>query len=200
MKITAIFITFCAFALSSFGQYNPVNNLEWEHWYVMPNNYFELSWSPPLPSQDTLIGYNIYRETELYIFQTGESLFHTEYGSNCPEDFVVYNNGSFWIHVTAVYNSTQAESDYVDSAYCYGFAIGINNIETRKINIFPNPTKGIIKIDENNIKVVLITNQSGEIILESKSNIIDLSDKPKGVYFIKIVTDNNAFVDKIIVE
>jgi hypothetical protein len=46
----------------------------------------------------------------------------------------------------------------------------------------------------------LITNQSGEIILESKSNIIDLSDKPKGVYFIKIVTDNDAFVDKIIVE
>ncbi|MCK4568894.1 MAG: T9SS type A sorting domain-containing protein [Bacteroidales bacterium] len=89
---------------------------------------------------DTLVGYNVYRETELYRFQTETSLYHTPAASNCGEDFVCYNGGeSFWMHVTAVYNSTLQESDYIDSAYCYGYAVGIIENINQEYKAYPNP-------------------------------------------------------------
>ena len=122
------------------AQLNPINNLYWEHWYIQPYNYFDLSWEQPDSTLDTLVGYNVYRETELYRFQTETSLYHTPAASNCGEDFVVYNGGeSFWMHVTAVYNSTLQESDYIDSAYCNGYAIGVFEHISQDFKTYPNP-------------------------------------------------------------
>jgi hypothetical protein len=202
MKKLTFIILISALIQSSFGQINPINNLEWDHWYITPNNYFELSWDLPDPSQDTLIGYNIYRETELYKFQTETSLYHTEAGGNCGDDFLVYNGGQpFWIHVTAVYNYSQIESDYIDSAYCYGFAIGIEEISSGKLTVFPNPTSGILKVNQQNVKRILIFNQIGKIMFENKeTSEIDLNKFPKGIYFIKVITEQEEIVEKIILE
>ncbi|MCK4678052.1 MAG: T9SS type A sorting domain-containing protein [Bacteroidales bacterium] len=200
-KLTLTIIIGMTVILQSFGQLNPINNLEWNHWYICPNNYFILSWDFPDPSLDTLIGYNIYRDTELYRFQTETSLYHTEAGGNCGVDFVAFS-GDFWIHVTAVYNSTYLESNYIDSAYCYGFYIGIDERIQPKLKLFPNPATGIIKVDiQKNIKRILIINQSGIIVQENKEKIeIDLSNFPKGIYFIKVITEQGEFVEKIILE
>ena len=203
MKKLTVIIVITTLIQSSFGQINPINNLEWNHWYVCPNNYFILSWDLPDPTQDTLTGYNIYRETDLYKFQTETSLYHTESGGNCGEDFVWYNGGQdFWIHVTAVYNSTQQESIYNDSAYCFGFAIGIDERIQSKLKLFPNPTTGKLKIDsELYIKRITIISQSGEIINEYKeSTELDLSNMTKGVYFIKVWTDKDVLMKAVILE
>ena len=112
---------------SSFAQLNPIQNLDLDHWYIYPNNYFILSWEEPDPSEDTLMGYNVYRENDLYCFTSELSLYHTPGASNCGEDFLIYGGGiSFDIHVTAVYNSTLEESDYFETVHCDGFLIGIN--------------------------------------------------------------------------
>jgi hypothetical protein len=51
----------------------------------------------------------------------------------------------------------------------------------------PNPTNGIINIRTNihhfNIQIY---NEIGQLILETKSNEIDISNQPKGIYFINI--------------
>jgi hypothetical protein len=170
---------------------------------VCPNNFFRLTWEPPSASQDTLIGYNVYREDELYRFQTETILNHEESGGgNCPEDFVMYNGGqAFWIHVTAIYNSTQLESDYIDSVYCYGFAIRIEERRQSNLILHPNPTTGKIKVDIKEIKRILIIDQTGKIIKENKGKKeIDLSDYPKGMYFIKVMTYQGWFIEKIILK
>jgi len=200
-KLIFIIATF-AVVQSSFGQLNPINNLEWDHWYVTPNNYFVLSWDNPDPSQDTLVGYNIYRNAELYRFQIDDNLYHTEAGANCGEDFLVFNGDDFWIHVTAIYNSTLLESDYVDSAYVVGHLIGVNDITHPKLKFFPNPTSGKLKIDsESDIEKIIIISSSGEIIDEyKKSKYLDLSNLPRGVYFLTVWTDKNVFSKPIILE
>ncbi len=200
MKRLIFIITFSTLIQFSFGQINPINNLEWSHWYVCPYNYFILSWEPPDPSQDTLIGYNIYRNNDLYIFQTENILNHEESGGNCPEDFLVYNGcQDFWIHVTALYNSIQSESEYIDSVYCGGIVIsGIKETKQSNLKLFPNPTTGKINIDTQTIKKILIMNQAGEILQENnKKTEIDLSNFPKGTYLIKIITGKEIFVKKI---
>ncbi len=202
-KLIFTIIFSMTFIIQSSGQLNPINNLEWEHWYMCPHNYFSLTWETPNISQDTLIGYNVYRDNDLYRFQTETILCHLESGGgNCPEDFVLYNGGqSFWIHVTAVYNSTLLESVYIDSALCDGFYIKIEELKQSKLNLFPNPTTGKFKINIQDVKRILIINQSGEIIQENKEKTeIDLSNFPKGIYFIKVIKEQGELVEKIILK
>ncbi|MBP6978699.1 MAG: T9SS type A sorting domain-containing protein [Bacteroidales bacterium] len=198
-KIVLIFVIIAIFK-SSFGQLNPINNLEWNHWYICPNNYFILSWDLPDPSQDTLVGYNIYRETDLYRFQTENRLYHTEAGENCGLDFLCSN--AFWIHITAIYNSTLQESIYNDSVFCTGILIGIEESKQSKFRLFPNPTTSNIKIDSDfNIDKIAIISQSGEVIEEYDQKIeLDLSNLPKGVYFIKVYSDKGVMMNVVILE
>ncbi len=202
MKKSIIIIVISAFFQSAFGQLNPINNLKWSHWYVCPHNYFILSWGLPEPSQDTLVGYNIYRETDLYRFQTDTSLYHDECGGNCGEDFLLYNDQPFWIHVTAVYNYTQQESIYIDSAYCYGSALGIDEKIQSKLKLYPNPTTGKLKIDSKlKIKRIDIISQSGKVIKRNLERTeLDLSNLTKGVYFIKAYTDKKVMMKAVILE
>ena len=110
--ITLTFAISMAFTFQSIGQINPVQNLNWEHWYESPNNFFVLSWDEPEQPHDEIIGYNIYRENDLFLFITDEtSIYNIEdpvngIVSNCGgEEFLFYNNGEgFFAHVTAVYN------------------------------------------------------------------------------------------------
>jgi len=187
-------------SLQSFGQLNPVNNLEWDHWYICPNNFFSLTWNPPDSTPDTLIGYKVYRNNEFYRFQTETILNHEEEGGNCEEEFVYFHGGlDFWIHVTAIYNSSLEESNYIDSAYCEGFMIGIEESSHSKQYLFPNPTTGKINIEFQNVKMIYIADQIGKIIEKTNnSSVIDLSNNPRGIYFIKVITDRESFVEKVV--
>jgi hypothetical protein len=187
-------------------QFNPINSLQFNHWYICPNNYFDLHWESPNPSFDTLMGFNIYRNSDLYIFQTENNLYHTENGWNCGDDFVVYDGGNFWIHVTAVYNSTLDESAYIDSVHCEGFLIDVKeNLNLRQVSISPNPATNTISINNpSDIKIISVTlyTQTGLKILSFKAPIgnIDISDLKPGLYFVEIKTSEGGIMKKIIVQ
>lgn len=63
------------------------------------------------------------------------------------------------------------------------------NIETisSKVNIYPNPTNGIVTICSNEIKYLALFNLQGEKKMErNEANSIDLTNMPVGIYFISI--------------
>lgn len=68
------------------------------------------------------------------------------------------------------------------------------------ILIYPNPTNGILKINsKEGIKSISFYNIQGKLIFKEKTNSIDLSKFPKGLYLAKIITKNNkSFTKKII--
>jgi len=202
MKKSFTLLLFIGLTVQIFGQLNPINNLTWYQWYQIPHNFFDLNWEPPDSSLDTLVGYNVYRNNELYRFQTESELYHTENGENCPEDFLFYGTADgFWIHVTAVYNSTNDESVYIDSVFTMGPVLGIEKTAFLKRKLFPNPTTGKLNIDYESVKSILIINQAGKILKEYKPEPqIDLSVLPKGIYLIKVITKQGEFIDKIILE
>ena len=78
----------------------------------------------------------------------------------------------------------------------------------RKINVHPNPTTGIFKVEvnTNNDELnLLVTDVLGKEIYVSDVNgvteeIIDLSKFDKGIYFIEISNSLNKFTQKIILE
>ncbi|MEA2043393.1 MAG: T9SS type A sorting domain-containing protein [Bacteroidota bacterium] len=85
----------------------------------------------------------------------------------------------------------------------------IKGISQNNFLIYPNPTNGILnlKASENFRNIgkdslsVEITNINGQIIytINNKSKI-DISNQPKGIYFIKIKTENRIYIKKLILK
>ncbi len=91
--------------------------------------------------------------------------------------------------------------------------VGINELSKplSGMKVFPNPTSGIFTIDVKNVKEDLsnakatVTNLIGEVVYETTFNNlsslnIDLTNKSKGIYFVKIVADKEFTAEKLIVK
>jgi hypothetical protein len=68
------------------------------------------------------------------------------------------------------------------------------------IHIYPNPTESILNIiSTEKVSNVIIYNALGENICQKKSSQLDLTNLPKGLYLIKIITEkNNIIIKKIL--
>jgi hypothetical protein len=79
-------------------------------------------------------------------------------------------------------------------------SICINHL-INKVNVFPNPTTGSIYIGVDNVKKVMVYNTLGKCVTSLESaNEINFKGFEKGIYFIRIFTDNNMLEEKIILE
>jgi hypothetical protein len=84
-----------------------------------------------------------------------------------------------------------------------GKSTSVSVTTTEEFMIFPNPTNGVFSItSKNNMtpKSVSVYNLNGVIMdVKGSVNEIDLSNLSKGVYTIRIQTDN-GFTDKKIIK
>lgn len=70
-----------------------------------------------------------------------------------------------------------------------------------EISIFPNPTKGVIKINSNKqIVSCELLDPTGNLIKKIDTKEINLSDLHTGVYFLKVSLDANTVIKKVIKE
>ena len=109
------------------------------------------------------------------------------------------------IALNGLTHSTTATSPY-NSNSCFLYT-GENDIITNynSISIFPNPTQGKLYIKNKlNIKSIELYNYLGDIILNKldfkqyESIEININNYPNGIYFVKIYTDENTYLEKII--
>jgi hypothetical protein len=107
----------------------------------------------------------------------------------------------FFAHVTAVYNPGAVESDYTETEFVEGPLLEIKDFNSQKAMIYPNPSNGIVNIENKNLRKILIYDITGKKIREmTASSQIDLSDISKGIYLIKLISDKGILVEKIILE
>jgi len=84
--------------------------------------------------------------------------------------------------------------------------VGISNLSKSGISIYPNPTNGILKLEFKQIKVqkIRISDLSGRTKLEKTeiqpNETINLSHLRDGIYIIRIQTDKEIFITKIVKE
>lgn len=102
--------------------------------------------------------------------------------------------------------------------YGYNFPIITNDASTTfallskgeftidtSVKIYPNPTNNFVKVDsEGTIKSVQIFDIQGRLLQHSfvseNSVILDVSDMPSGMYFVKVLTEKGIKVEKLIRE
>jgi|GEM_PF-3229626 len=64
-------------------------------------------------------------------------------------------------------------------------------------SVYPNPTNGLIYIDYE-ITNVEIYNIVGQLVKETKENVIDLSEQEAGTYILKVITPSGVVTKQII--
>ena len=198
------------------GQLNPINDLTYEQTYVYPNtncpnyNCFDLDWTEPFPSNDTLIGYFVYKDNEIWIF-TEETSVTCSGDIPCEyDDFFV--GMPFYAKVKAVYNVDSLESIANDSVLIEDIYIDIAEHKNHDISIINNPIlsgQDITLLIPNSISmayVIKITSINGEILkeygkLQVCNSKINLSSNglSTGVYIIQIFGDNRVFTNKLLI-
>ncbi|MEA2041978.1 MAG: T9SS type A sorting domain-containing protein, partial [Bacteroidota bacterium] len=135
---------------------------------------------------------------------------------DCDNDFAIINgeiaqsytptaDGNYAVEITQ--NET-----CVDTSECYNVTVtDINQNIQENISIYPNPTTGIINLEAPSVaersrsirpSSVSVTNITGktikQFVISNSKFVIDLSNQPSGIYFIKIQTENIIMTEKII--
>ena len=78
-------------------------------------------------------------------------------------------------------------------------------IKDNSVSIYPNPTNSIINIKcDNTIKSLELFDVQGRILITKMvndySDILDISNKANGIYFLKITFENGIKIEKLIKE
>lgn len=114
------------------------------------------------------------------------------------------NSNTFSYVVTGTGNNGCMNTDtvVVKADKCTGIA-RLNN-QTSGINIYPNPNTGEFTVELNNgiNKIIEVADVSGRIILSSENTddktIINLNCFANGVYYVKVLSDKNVEVLRVI--
>lgn len=151
-----------------------------------------------------LIGYNLYRSVTGWDYDFvaqipfEESVEYYEYHdnlANLPEQ-------TYYYQLTAVYDNS-CESDPGMSAeepnlnyVTVEASWNVNNSESHRFSLYPNPTTGTICIESPNIMKITISDVMGQEIesFEAQCNAmtIDLSAMSNGLYLIKVYSDRGT--------
>lgn len=76
---------------------------------------------------------------------------------------------------------------------------GINDPELDKVyTVSPNPSNGKFTVSGAGIREIQVLDQSGKLILSGKSTLIDISNQPDGIYYLKISIDQGILTRKIL--
>lgn len=79
----------------------------------------------------------------------------------------------------------------------------ISESEFANVSIYPNPTSGVISINGiNGDANVSVTNAQGQLIYNATliNNRLDMSNQPKGIYFIRISNNDETMIQKVILK
>ena len=85
--------------------------------------------------------------------------------------------------------------------YSEDCSLGIENNTFSNFTIYPNPTQDLLFIEtQQHIETVKIYNLQGQLIKESSSNSMDVSNLNTGLYFAKIIVEGKSITRKFIKE
>jgi hypothetical protein len=83
---------------------------------------------------------------------------------------------------------------------------GLNKTMEQRLNIYPNPASDILHLNwNNNIQEaeISLSNITGKIVLKKKlfdrNNSIEISNLPKGIYFITIQQGKDSYISKLLI-
>ncbi|MFA8449679.1 MAG: clostripain-related cysteine peptidase [Bacteroidales bacterium] len=155
-----------------------------------------LIWISPLIDETCqLSGYNIYRD--------GEKIASIADPKNKQFTETIIDNKNHQFYVTATYINPEGESTPSNTIEVFQQGVGLDELISAEINIYPNPNSGNFTINTKELigAKLSILHISGKAILnkEIHSNLIKVNGLDSGVYLIKIASKNKLIIRKVVI-
>jgi len=162
--------------------------------------------------------YNIGSNDYLYYAHKADNatswILDATYNSSSPNDGLGYAQYTWFLSGTHTNYAFEFEFTsntigtsngvYIDDIELSGTqTVGIDEIKLENsISIYPNPAKGAFNVEGIDITNIIISNISGQtvkqLIVNKNKMEIDLSNEPKGIYFVKIITKKGTLTKKLL--
>ena len=107
--------------------------------------------------------------------------------------------------VTLIATGPYGNDTLTKTGYIYVGGVGVDNLSSETISIFPNPVSDNMTIRGNvNIREITLYNIAGQAIInqvvEAKSITINTSTLPAGVYTMKATLDKGTINKKVVIQ
>ena len=160
--------------------------------FLISGNDIILFWKEALQANS----YNVYRDGERIAHGLTYPTF-TDANANPQHTYRYFVTGS-----TDFMESNPSNEVYID------WTVSVNeNIENQEIEIYPNPTNGVLFVETRHgtslpDQTYRITNLMGQTLLSgnviNENQQINISNLPEGTYFIKIESEQEQVIRKIV--
>lgn len=104
------------------------------------------------------------------------------------------------VHIAFVNRTDDGFKLYLDSISVWKEdPVGLNTLAPFEVNVYPNPTNGKVNIS-GDFDFVNVHSSTGRLLLESTSNLIDLSYYDSGIYLISVQKGDRIYRTRIVKE
>ncbi len=175
---------------------------------VNGNSDVKLDWQAS--NEPGIMGYHVYRAkntNDIYYRITNTALTGLTFTDTDPYA------GSNYYMVKAVKLETSNTASYYNTSLgtmatatgVSGTNTGLHTLLSSEFNLYPNPTKGQVLIEANQINEIEVMNMNGQIIFNAialgvAQYELNTFTWAKGIYLVKVNTLNGVAVKKLIVE
>lgn len=170
---------------------NPVQNLEGDGWAACITSV-DLIWNAPeAGSTGDLLGYNVYRDAAKI---NEELVTMCEFHDMEVESFETYS-----YYVEAVYSDgCTSESSQIEVTTD---GVGVSENENMNVKVYPNPAEGFVNVKAEGLRNVELIDMMGRIVKEQSASqstaVVDLSNLPTGLYFLRVTTDKGVALQRV---
>ena len=110
--------------------------------------------------------------------------------------------GSYYYQVTAVYADCESEPAMAAGSDVNYVVVGYDNVnENGGMAIFPNPTKGNVTIQANDMRHITVVSVLGQVVYDADVTanevILNMSQYSAGMYTVRVMTENGMRVERI---
>ena len=129
---------------------------------------------------------------------TGQQMFYYD-NTDFDEPKINWRAGASFVRPKwGIYRSLVYEEDLRDEQVLFSYfsidevsSLSTLEVDQRNISVFPNPASVVLHISSINAAKTQIFAMSGQLLLQSNSAQIDISDLAPSLYFLKVFDKNN---------
>ena len=118
--------------------------------------------------------------------------------SGDPNGSFVSIDGASWMTIQAASSGSLDYTWMIKATTGDQPNAGISTLSNVELNVYPNPTTGIVNIEAEGIENVEVMDMTGRTVMTANGSTVDMSALNNGVYMLRVNTVNGSSLQKVV--
>ena len=142
------------------------------------------------------VSFNVYRDGSVIANVPFTGAYEYSYNDHVSA-------GHYDYQVTAVYDNCESDPALTPNLAQDYVTVNVTSVTEidNTVSLYPNPTKGNVKIEANNMKHITLVSALGQILydadIDGNMYEMNLSQYKAGVYMVRVYTENGVSVKRV---